>query len=442
MTTFPLPCTNEQLEALCEQYPTPFHLYDEAGIRASLGRLHAAFAWAPGFREFFAVKATPNPFILKLLHAAGAGADCSSLPELLLAERVGIPGDHIVLTSNDTPAEEFVEARRLGATINLDDLRHLPFLEASAGVPELLSFRYNPGPARTGNVIIGRPEEAKFGLTRPQLTEAYRLARDAGAQHFGLHTMVASNELDADYFIETARMLFEVVLELRAEPGIDIEVANIGGGMGIPYRPDQTALDLDYIGEGVRALYESMGMAPLRLSAEMGRLITGPNGYLVTRVRHIKETYKRYAGLDACMANLMRPAIYSAYHHITVVGKEELPATSTYDVTGSLCENNDKFAIDRELPELAPGDLLVFHCAGAHGHSMGFNYNGKLRSSEVLLGTDGSSQLIRRAETVEDHFGTLDFDALARFAPSAEAGDRSHSVDREPVEVDPAQTVR
>ena len=421
MTTFALPCTTEKLKALCEQYPTPFHLYDEAGIRASLQRLQNAFAWAPGFREFFAVKATPNPFILKLLHAAGAGADCSSLPELLLAERVGIPGDHIVFTSNDTPAEEFVEARRLGATVNLDDLRHLPFLKASAGVPELVSYRYNPGPARTGNVIIGKPEEAKYGLTRPQLTEAYRLARDAGATRFGLHTMVASNELDPGYFIETARMLFEIVAELRADEGIDIEVANIGGGMGIPYRPDQTALDLDYIGEGVRALYESMDMAPLRLSAEMGRLITGPHGYLVTRVRHIKETYKRYAGLDASMANLMRPAIYGAYHHITVVGKQELPATATYDVTGSLCENNDKFAIDRELPELAPGDLLVIHCAGAHGHSMGFNYNGKLRSAEVLLGADGTSRLIRRAETVDDHFATIDFGELSGFVPTTGA---------------------
>ena len=432
MTTFPLPCTGEQLKVLCKQYPTPFHLYDEAGIRDSLRRLQQAFDWAPGFREFFAVKATPNPFILKLLHAAGAGADCSSLPELALAERVGIPGDHIVFTSNDTPAEEFVEARRLGATINLDDLRHLAFLERSAGIPELVSFRYNPGPARTGNVIIGKPEEAKYGLTRPQLTEAYRLARDAGATRFGLHTMVASNELDPDYFIETARMLFEIVAELRAEADIDIEVANIGGGMGIPYHPDQSALNLDYIGAGIRTLYQSMQMAPLKLSAEMGRLITGPNGYLVTSVRHIKETYKRYAGLDSSMANLMRPAMYGAYHHITAVGKDHLPASSVYDVTGSLCENNDKFAIDRELPELEPGDLLVIHCAGAHGHSMGFNYNGKLRSAEVLFGADGISRLIRRAETLDDHFVTLDFDELEDFAPAVE----------KPSKVDRPQSVR
>ena len=436
MTTFSLPGSREQLEALCDQYPTPFHLYDEAGIRRALHELQQAFSWAQGFREFFAVKATPNPFILKLLHEAGAGADCSSLPELLLAKRAGVPGHHIVFTSNDTPAEEFVSARRLGAIINLDDLRHLDYLERSAGMPELISFRYNPGPARTGNVIIGSPEESKYGLTRPQLTDAYRRARDRGARRFGLHTMVASNELDPEYFIETARMLFEIVAELREEPGIEIELANIGGGMGIPYRPDQSALDLAYIGEQVRSLYETLEMAPLQLAAEMGRLITGPHGYLITRVRHIKETYKRYAGLDSSMANLMRPAMYGAYHHISVVGKESMRGTSTYDVTGSLCENNDKFAIDRELPTLEPGDLLVIHCAGAHGHSMGFNYNGKLRSAEVLLAADGSSRLIRRAENVDDHFGTLDFQALARFRPT------TMSSETPSVEVDPAQTVR
>jgi diaminopimelate decarboxylase len=428
MNTFALPCTRAALEAICERHPTPFHLYDERGIRGSLRRLRDAFAWEPGFTEFFAVKATPNPYILKLLQSEGAGADCSSLPELLLAEHAGIVGEQIVFTSNDTPAEDFVAARRLGAVINLDDITHLPFLQEAAGLPDLISFRYNPGPSRTGNTIIGSPEEAKYGLTRAQLDDAYRQARDAGVRRFGLHTMVASNELQADYFVETARMLFEIVVELRDDLGIDIEQVNIGGGMGIAYRPDDSPVDVGYVGAAVQRLYNEMELAPLRLCSEMGRYITGPHGYLVAHVRHIKDTYRQYAGLDASMANLMRPGMYGAYHHISVVGKEDQPLDHTYDVTGSLCENNDKFAIGRPLPELVRGDVVVIHCAGAHGHSMGFNYNGKLRSAELLLREDSSVVEIRRAETVADHFATLDFDGLADFAAVGGAIDHAGAV--------------
>lgn len=411
-----VPFTREQLEAIIDRHPTPFHIYDERAIRENARRLVQAFSWVPGYKQYFAVKAAPNPHLMKLLRGEGFGADCSSLPELLLAERTGITGEEIMFTSNDTPAEEFRKARALGAIINLDDISHIPFLEAACGLPEVLSFRYNPGPLRKGNAIIGHPEEAKYGFTRKQLFEGYRTARDKGVKRFGLHTMVASNSLEADYFVETAHMLFTLVAEIAREVGIRFEFINIGGGVGIPYRPDQTAVDLEYVSTGIRALYDAIivknGLEPLRLYTEFGRMVTGPFGYLVSRVLHLKNIYKHYAGLDACMANLMRPALYGAYHHITVMGKENVLHDHVYDVTGSLCENNDKFAIDRKLPALEVGDIVVIHDAGAHGHAMGFNYNGKLRSAELLLREDGTVKQIRRAETVEDYFATLDFAGL------------------------------
>ena len=405
------PFDSELIRRIVVQHPTPFYLYDEAGMRAAARALHAAFAWAPAFREFFAVKATPNPHILRLLADEGCGADCSSLPELLLAERAGIVGEHLLLTSNNTPAEEFVAARRLGALINLDAVEHLAYLVRHAGLPEFVSFRYNPGPLREGNAIIGRPEEAKFGVTRAQLFEGYAAARAMGVRRFGLHAMIVSNELDPGSVIATARMLFELVAELSARLEITFELVNLGGGIGIPYRPEDAPVDLAAIGAGVRAAYDASfggtSLSPPALAMECGRVITGPHGYLVATVRHLKTTYKQYAGLDASMANLMRPGMYGAYHHLSVLGKEHAPATQRYDVTGSLCENNDKFAIDRALPPLAPGDLVVIHDVGAHGHAMGFNYNGKLRCAELLLREDGDMQLIRRAETIVDYFATI-----------------------------------
>jgi diaminopimelate decarboxylase len=411
-----VPFTREQIEKIIERYPTPFHIYDEAGIRENACRLARAFAWAPGFREYFAVKALPNPYILKLLKEEGFGADCSSLPELLLAERVGLPGEKIMFTSNDTPAREYVKARELGAIVNLDDISHIPFLAEHAGMPELLCFRYNPGPLRGGNAIIGKPEEAKYGFTREQLFEGYRRVKEMGVKRFGLHTMIASNELNPDYFIDTARMLYELAAELHRRLGIRFEFVNIGGGIGIPYRPGEQAVDLEYVSRGIQAAYEAIvrtaGLHPLALYMEMGRMITGPYGYLVSLVLHLKDTYRQYVGLDACMANLMRPAIYGAYHHITVLGKEDRPHDRVYDVTGSLCENNDKFAVQRSLPPIEVGDIVAIHNSGAHGHAMGFNYNGKLRSAELLLKPDGRVELIRRAETAEDYFATLDFSRL------------------------------
>ena len=374
------------------------------------------FSWAPGFREFFAVKATPNPYILKIMKEEGFGADCSSLPELVLAERTGLTAEFIMFSSNDTPAAEYRRAKELGAIINLDDVSHISFLEKNTGVPELICFRYNPGPLRQGNSIIGQPEEAKYGCTRDQLFAAYAEVRDRGVRRFGLHTMIASNELNPQYFIDTARMLFELVIELSASLNIRFEFVNLGGGIGIPCRPEEEPVDLEIISKGIERAYDEMiranNLHPLRLYLEAGRVITGPYGYLVSTVLHIKEIYKRYVGLDACMANLMRPALYGAYHHITVLGKENEPRDQVYDVTGSLCENNDKFAIDRRLPGIDIGDLVVIHNAGAHGHAMGFNYNGKLRSAELLLKPDGKVEQIRRAETIEDYFATLDFSAI------------------------------
>jgi len=411
-----VPFTGKQLREIISRYPTPFHIYDEKGIRDNAARLKQAFSWAEGFREYFAVKALPNPYIMKIFRDMGFGADCSSMAELVLAEKVGISGESVFFSSNDTPADEYVKAAGMGAIINLDDITHVGFLEENAGLPDLISFRYNPGPLRDGNAIIGKPEEAKYGLTREQLYRAYETVRGRGVKRFGLHTMVASNELDPEYFIDTAEMLFNLVLDINSDLGIKFEFVNLGGGFGIPYRPEQKALDIEYISEKIRALYDEKisgrGLHPVRIYMESGRMMTGPYGYLATRVIHKKETYKNYIGLDSSMANLMRPGIYGAYHHITVLGKEDWPCDHVYDVTGSLCENNDKFAIDRPLPEIEIGDILVIHDTGAHGHAMGFNYNGKLRSAELLLRPDGSVKLIRRAETIEDYFATLDFGGL------------------------------
>jgi len=408
------PFSKEQLMRIIEQHPTPFHIYDEEAIRANARKLLAAFDWAPAFKEYFAVKATPNPHILKILQEEGCGADCSSLPELILAEKSGIRGEDIIFTSNDTPANEFMKAKELGAVINLDDISHIDFLEKNAGIPELICFRYNPGPLREGgNAIIGSPEESKYGLTRKQLLDAYRMMRDKGVQRFGLHTMVISNELDPNYFIETANMMFDLVVEIFRTLKIRVEFVNFGGGIGIPYRPEQQSVDLDYLSRGIKESYDKKivanGLHPLKLAMESGRMITGPYGYLVATVLHKKEIYKNYVGLDACMANLMRPGIYGAYHHITVMGKEDWPLGYIYDVTGSLCENNDKFAVNRKLPMVEIGDVMVIHDTGAHGYAMGFNYNGKLRSAELLLKADGSVEMIRRAETIEDYFATLNF---------------------------------
>ena len=411
-----LPFNKKQIEELIKEYPTPFHIYDEKGMRENAKRLVKAFSWAPEFREYFAVKANPNPYLIKIMREEGFGADCSSLPELMLAERAGIKGDMIMLTSNNTLADEYCYAKKLGAILNLDDITHIDYVDKNIGLPSMISFRYNPGPLKGGNAIIGVPEEAKYGLMREQLFDAYRTVKERGVKNFGLHTMIASNELNADYFVDTAEILFDLVYDLSTEVKIDFDFVNLGGGFGIPYRPGDKPLDLDYIGEKIHQAYEEKiagrGLKPLRICMESGRLMTGPYGFLVTKAIHRKNIYKNYIGVDACMADLMRPALYGAYHHITVLGKEEAKHDHRYDVTGSLCENNDKFAIDRMLPEIEMGDILVMHDTGAHGYAMGFNYNGKLRSAELLLKEDGSVQKIRRAETVEDYFSTLDFKGL------------------------------
>ena len=418
-----LPFDKAKLEEIASRWPTPFHIYDAKAIRANAKRLKKAFAWNKGFREYFAVKAAPNPHLMKLLKEFGFGSDCSSMAELVLAEKVGNVGEAIMFTSNDTPAEEFRKAWELGAIINFDDMTHWPYFQENVGNfsaaelgGRLFCCRYNPGPLKGGNAIIGKPEEAKYGMTREQLFACYAQMKAAGVTRFGLHTMVASNELDPAYIVDTARLLFDLVADLTQQLGITFEFVNIGGGIGIPYRPDQKAMDLEAVGDGIRAAYreivEGRGLKPLALYMECGRCITGPYGYLVSRVRHIKNTYRMYAGLDACMSNLMRPALYGAYHEIVVPGKEGSGDTTVYDVTGSLCENNDKFAIQRVLPVLAPGDLVVICDAGAHGHAMGFQYNGKLRSAELLLEEDGSVREIRRAETLDDYFATLDFSGL------------------------------
>ncbi|MDR1287859.1 MAG: diaminopimelate decarboxylase [Treponema sp.] len=425
------PLARLQLEELARTYPTPFYIYDEKAIRENARRINRAFSVFPGYREHFAVKALPNPFILKILSAEGFGADCSSLAELFLAGMAGVKGEDIMFTSNETPAREYIKARELGAVINLDDATHIEFLEKvlrpGRGLPGLISFRYNPGPLREGNAIIGKPEEAKYGFTREQLVEGYKTLKAKGVKRFGLHAMVASNELKMDYHLETGRLLFELAVEIKNRAAVDLEFVNLGGGLGIPYRPEEDEVSWEELAGGLKKLYDEIivpsGLGGLAIHTEYGRPVTGPYGWLVARALHRKSIYREYIGLDASMADLMRPALYGAYHHITVPGKENAPEDRVYDVVGSLCENNDKFAVQRKLPEIVTaaengtGDFVVIHDAGAHGRAMGFNYNGKLRCGELLLRSDGSFLQIRRAETVEDYFATLDVCAAKNFVP-------------------------
>lgn len=414
-----LPFSKEQIEKLTEKYPTPFHIYDEKGIIDYANYFNNCFSWNEGFKEYYAIKACPNPYLMKILKNQKFGIDCSSMAELILAEKVGLRGDEIMFTSNDTPAEEYQKALELGAILNLDDITHIDYIDERFGLPELVCFRYNPGDLKNGNTIIGNPEDSKYGFTRDQLFEGYKKLIDKGIKRFGIHTMVASNELDPEYFIETAEIIFDTIVDINKETGIRFEFANLGGGIGIPYKSEYKPVDLMIVSNGIKELYESKivanGLAPLKIFFESGRAITGPYGFLVSKVLHLKDTYKKYAGLDSCMANLMRPALYGAYHHITILGKEDQPSKFLYDVTGSLCENNDKFAINRLLPEIKVGDIVVIHDTGAHGHSMGFNYNGKLRSAELLLRENGEVTQIRRAETLDDYFATVDFNGLPDF---------------------------
>ena len=406
--------TKEQLDEIIKKYPTPFHLYDEKGIRKNMQALKEAFAWNPGYKEYFAVKATPNPFLIDILREYGCGCDCSSYTELLLSDAMGVKGEDIMFSSNDTPREEYELAHKLGAIINLDDITHIDFLEETIGeIPETISCRYNPGGLfKISNDIMDNPGDAKFGMTTEQLFEAFKILKSKGAKEFGIHAFLASNTVTNEYYPTLARTLFEVAVKLQKETGVHIKFINLSGGVGIPYKPDQEPNDIKVIGEGVRKVYEEVlvpaGMGDVAIYTELGRFMLGPYGCLVTKAIHEKHTHKEYIGVDACAANLMRPAMYGAYHHITVVGKENEPCDHTYDVTGSLCENNDKFAIDRQLPKIDMGDLLVIHDTGAHGFSMGYNYNGRLRSAEVLLKEDGGTQLIRRAETLNDYFATFD----------------------------------
>ncbi len=413
--------TLEQLQEIVKDHPTPFHLYDERGIRANARALRQAFAWDPNFKEHFAVKATPNPQILKILREEGCGVDCSSLTELMMSQRCGFFGEEIMFSSNDTPAEEFALADRLGAIINLDDITHIDFLKRTIGhIPKKISCRYNPGgtfalgESEEGFQVMDKPGDAKYGMTRPQMTEAFRRLKELGAEEFGIHAFLASNTLSNDYYPALAAILFRLAAELKEETGCHITFINLSGGVGVPYRPEQPANDIAVIGEGVRRAYEEIlvpaGMGDVAIHTELGRFMLAPYGHLVTRVLHEKHTHKEYIGVDACAADLMRPAIYGAYHHITVMGKEGAPCDHRYDVTGALCENCDKFAVDRMLPQIQIGDLLVIHDTGAHGHAMGYQYNGRLRSAEVLLQEDGSARLIRRAETPEDYFATAVWD--------------------------------
>lgn len=407
--------TKEQLTDIVSQYPTPFHLYDEKGIRENAKRLKEAFSWNPGFREYFAVKATPNPFILKILQEYGCGTDCSSETELMMSEATGFSGHDIMFSSNDTPEQEFRYAHQLGAIINLDDITHIDYLERAIGtIPETISCRYNPGGLfKISNDIMDNPGDAKYGMTTKQLFEAFQILKDKGAKYFGIHAFLASNTVSNEYYPLLAKTLFEVAVQLKKEVGVEITFINLSGGIGIPYRPDQEPNDIFAIGEGVRKAYEEIltpaGMGNVAIYTELGRFMLAPYGCLVTKAIHEKHTHKEYIGVDACAVNLMRPAMYGAYHHITVMGKENKPCDHKYDVVGSLCENNDKFAIDRLLPQIEPGDLLVIHDTGAHGFAMGYNYNGKLKSAELLLKENGSVEMIRRAETPADYFATFDF---------------------------------
>jgi len=408
---------SEQLQEITQKYPTPFHLYDEKGIRENARRLKEAFAWNKGFKEYFAVKATPNPTILKILREEGCGADCSSYTELMMSDAVGFQGDEIMFSSNVTPVEDFQLARKLNAVINFDDITHIDFFTKIADMPETISCRYNPGGKfQISNTIMDNPGEAKYGFTRQQLTEGFKKLQGLGVKHFGIHAFLASNTTTNEYYPTLAKILFETAVELNKETGAHIAFINLSGGVGIPYHPDQEGADIMAIGEGVRKAYEEVlvpaGMDDVAIYTELGRFMLGPYGCLVTTATHEKHIHKEYIGVDACAANLMRPAIYGSYHHITVMGKEDQPCEHKYDVTGGLCENNDKFAIDRMLPKIDIGDLLVIHDTGAHGYAMGYNYNGKLRSAEVLLKEDGSTELIRRAETPADYFATFDYTGL------------------------------
>ncbi|MBQ3671479.1 MAG: diaminopimelate decarboxylase [Treponema sp.] len=415
------PLSHDELKKLVESHPTPFYIYDEKAIRENMRYFKKAFSIFPEFREYYAVKACPNPYILKILAEEGCGADCSSLPELMLSKMVGLKGDYVMFTSNETPASEYQYAYAEGDIINLDDVTHIDFLKKSLGkLPETICFRYNPGQAKHGcNSIIGKPEEAKYGCTREQLLEAYKICRAGGVKHFGLHTMVASNELNPDFFVDTAKLVFELALEIKEKCGVNIEFVDLGGGVGIPYREEQKKVDLDYVAREIHKLYETLivpaGLDPMRICFECGRPITGPYGWLVTTAIHEKHIYREYIGTDSCMADLMRPGMYGAYHELTVSGKENAPKDHVYDVVGSLCENCDKFAVQRPLPKIDTGDLLIIHDAGAHGRAMGFNYNGKLRAGELLLREDGSVKQIRRRETVDDLFATLDLDGVKDF---------------------------
>ncbi len=406
--------TNEKLQEIVKEYPTPFHIYDEKGIRENARALKEAFSWNPGFKEYFAVKATPNPFLMQILGECGCGCDCSSLTELMLSKAAGFSGENIMFSANAMPEEEFAYANQLGAILNLDDFTHIAFMErVLGGVPKTISCRFNPGGVfQISNDIMDHPGEAKYGMTREQIFEAFRILKSKGAERFGIHAFLVSNTVTNDYYPALAKVLFELAVELRQETGADIAFINLSGGIGIPYKPQEEPNDIQEIGSRVRRAYEEIlvpaGMGNVALFTELGRFMMGPYGGLVTRAIHEKHIYKEYIGCDACAVNLMRPAMYGAYHHITVMGKEEEPCDHIYDVTGSLCENNDKFAIDRSLPKIDMGDLLFIHDTGAHGFSMGYNYNGKLRSAEILLKEDGSHQLIRRAETPRDYFATFD----------------------------------
>ena len=406
--------TKEQLDEIVKQYPTPFHLYDEKGIRENIKAVKEAFSWNKGFKEYFAVKACPNPFLINILKEYGCGCDCSSYTELMMSSAIGCTGKDIMFSSNDTPAEEYAYAYKLGATINLDDITHIDFLEDTIGtIPKRISCRYNPGGTfELGNGIMDNPGDAKYGMTTEQIFDAFRILKEKGAEEFGIHAFLASNTVTNEYYPELAKRLFELAVKLKEETGANIKFINLSGGVGIPYTPDQKPNDIRVIGEGVRKVYEEVlvpaGMGDVEIYSEMGRFMMGPYGCLVTKAIHEKHTHKEYIGVDACAVNLMRPAMYGAYHHITVMGKEKEPCDHKYDVTGSLCENNDKFALDRMLPKIDMGDLLVIHDTGAHGFAMGYNYNGKLKSAEVLLKEDGSTQLIRRAEEPKDYFATFD----------------------------------
>ena len=416
------PLNNSELKELVKKFPTPFYLYDEKAIRENMRKFTKAFNIFPKFREHYAVKACPNPYILKILASEGCGADCSSLPALMLSEMSGIKTDHVIFTSNETPASEYQFAYKQGNIINLDDITHIEYLKNALGgkLPETICFRYNPGNEKTGcNSIIGKPEEAKYGLTRAQIIEAYSICKKEGVKHFGLHTMVASNELNPAFFVDTAKLVFELAVEIKEKCGVQIEFVDLGGGLGIPYKPEQKAIDYDEVAKGIRAEYDRVivpaGLDPLGIYWECGRPITGPYGWLVTTAIHEKHIYREYIAVDSCMADLMRPGMYGAYHEVTVSGKENAPKTEVYDVVGSLCENCDKFAVQRSLPKIDMGDLVIIHDAGAHGRAMGFNYNGKLRCGEILMREDGSFKEIRRRETIDDLFATLDLGGVESF---------------------------